>query len=114
MCYKEDLEIELQTVDFPDWLEAIFFKVMLKSYESLLLCAHCRPQWQSRTPINFLTENLVVFQARNNCQHLLIVGILITISLSQHMTEEPLAVRGLIDYVDFSTHILGRFLDPVV
>lgn len=74
MCYKEDLEIELQTVDFPDWLEAIFFKVMLKSYESLLLCAYCTPQWQNRTPINFLTENLVVFQARNNCQHLLIVG----------------------------------------
>ncbi|XP_063603574.1 uncharacterized protein LOC134779374 [Penaeus indicus] len=113
VCYKENLQIQLLTVDLPDWLEAIFMKVMLKSNESLLLCAHYRPQWQGRAPMDFLTENLDVLQARNNCQHLLIVGDL-NHHLIQSAYEDLLTVHGLTDYVDFPTHILGRSLDPVI
>ncbi|XP_069979403.1 uncharacterized protein [Penaeus vannamei] len=113
VCYKENLQIQLLTVDLPDWLEAIFVKVMLKSNESLLLCAHYRPQWQGRTSIDFLTENLDVLQARNNCQHILIVGDL-NHHLIQSAYEDLLSVHGLTDYVNFPTHILGRSLDPVI
>jgi len=113
VCYKENLQIQLLTVDLPDWMEAVFLKVILKSNESLLLCAHYRPQWQGRTPMDFLTENLDVLQTRNNCQHLLIVGDL-NHHLIQPAYEDLLAVHGLTDYVDFPTHILGRSLDPVI
>ncbi|XP_063591346.1 uncharacterized protein LOC134768450 [Penaeus indicus] len=63
--------------------------------------------------MGFLTENLDVLQAQNNCQHLLIVGDL-NHHFIQSAYEDLLTVHGLTDYVDFPTHILGRSLDPVI
>ena len=113
VCHKNNLQIQVLEVNCPTWLEVIFLKVVLSTNNALLLCAHYRPQWQGRAPLDFLSNNLDGLLLQYNCQHIAIVGDL-NYHLVQSAYDDLLAVNGLVDHVDFPTHILGGTLDPVI
>ena len=113
VCHKSSLQLQTLEVNTPEWMEAMFFRVVLNPNSALLLCAHYRPQWQGRAPLDFLTDHLDGLLTIHNCQHVVIVGDL-NYHLVQGAYEDLLAVQGLVDHVDFPTHVQGGTLDPVI
>ena len=84
-------------------VEAMFFRLLLTDKTAVLLCALYRP----------LTSQLDAIMAIHDCQNAVIVG-----DLSQHIVRkdftELTVIHGLTNYVNFSTHIHGASLDPVL
>lgn len=113
ICYKNSLQVQTLEVDIPDMMEAIFLRIVLQHDNALLLCVLYRPQWQCRQPLDFLTDYLDTLLIRHNCQHVVIVGDL-NYHLVQNAYDDLLDVQGLVDHVDFPTHIHGGTLDPVI
>ena len=113
ICHKSCLQVQILEVNTPEWMEVMFLRVILNSNSALLLCAHYRPQWQGRAPLDFLTDHLDDLLTRYDCQHVMIVGDL-NYHLVQSAYDDLLSVQGLVDHVDFPTHILGGILDPVI
>ena len=113
VCHKENMQVQTLSVQVPRMLEMMFFRIILKDDEALLLCALYRPQWQGDAPISFLTTHLDEIMETHNCQNVLIVG-----DLNQHLVQQAFdelsVVQGLTNYVNFSTHIRGGSLDPVL
>ena len=68
---------------------------------------------QGGEPLHSLATNLDSLLIQHSCKHLVIVG-----DLNQHLVQkqfdELLTVFGLTNHVNFSTHILGSSLDPVI
>ena len=113
VCYKDWLHIQRLEVQLPDWMEAMFFRVILSDKSAVLLCAMYRPQWQGSDPLTFLSQHLDQLLTRHSCQNIMIIG-----DLNQHLVQpafdELLMVQGLQNHVTFPTHILGGSLDPVL
>ena len=111
VCFRQSLAVQLIPVDMPDHLELMFLKVHGRS--PILLCICYRPQWQGSEPIKFLQTHLDALLQENGCSHAIIVG-----DLNQHLVQvafdELLTVHGLMNHVDFPTHISGSSLDPVI
>ena len=113
VCHKEYMQVQELSVQLPNWMEIMFFRILLSDGKALLLCAMYRPQRHHGHPITFLTDNLDAIMEAHNCQNVLIVGDL-NPPLVQRAFNDMMAVHGLTNYVDFPTHVLGGSLDPVV
>ena len=113
VCFKTNLRVQLLDVSIPEHMEILFFKIWLNNSDTMLFCTCYRPQWQGSQPIEFLQRNLDELMVRHSCEHLLIVG-----DMNQNLVIRPfedlLAVFGLMNHVDFPTHMSGSSLDPVI
>ena len=94
-------------------LELCFFKVWINSHECLLKCACNKPQWQGSEPIMFLKTNLDKILVENSCKNVLHVGDL-NKSIISSSFNDLLDTHGLINHVNFPTHMSGSSLDPVL
>lgn len=112
VCYKENMLVQTLPLHIPSWME-MFFRVTLANDEAILLVAMYRPQWQGAEPIRYLINRLDTILEAHNCQNVIIVG-----DLNQHLIQatfdELTVVHGLVNHVDFPTHIRGGSLDPVL
>ena len=113
VCFKTELHIQPLDPEIPDPLEIMFFKLIVNSSHSVLICALYRPQWQGRQPLDFLLNNLDSLMIQNNCSNVMLLG-----DWNQHLVQdtfdELLVVYDLHNHVDFPTHQAGSSLDPVI
>jgi len=111
VCFRENLAVQVISVDIPDHLEMMFLKIHGES--PILMCVCYRPQWQGREPLTYLQSHLDALLQKHECSHAIIVG-----DLNQYLVarafDELLTVHGLTNHVDFATHISGSSLDPVI
>lgn len=54
-------------------MESLFFWVALADNQALMTCTMYRPQRQSPTPLEFLTDHLDELMTRHHCNHVLVV-----------------------------------------
>ena len=113
VCFKNSIHAQPLEVEMPTHLEMSFFRLWANSNEAFLLCVCYRPQWQGSDPLLFLQDNLDRLLLQFSCKNLIIVG-----DLNQHLVatefDDLLDIYGLINHVDFPTHISGSSLDPVI
>nr|XP_027221049.1 uncharacterized protein LOC113813281 [Penaeus vannamei] len=83
-------------ISVPDWMEVMFFRIIMEDSSALLLC-HVPPS------VNILTTYKLNVIVGDLNQHLVM-----------HASDDLLGVHGLQNHVDFPTHILGGSLDPVL
>ena len=111
--YQEDLQLQQLSVTAPEEMDAMFFRLLLTDKTAVLLCALYRPPWQGGAPLTFLTSRLDAIMATHGCQNTVIVG-----DLNQHIVHRDFTkltvVHGLINHVNFPTHIHGASLDPIL
>ena len=110
---KKNVNFQEIKVSMPSHLEMCFYKVWINSHDCLLLCVCYRPQWHGSEPIIFLKTNLDNILMQNSCQNVIIVGDLNHNIISRSF-EDLLDTHGLINHVNFPTHISGSSLDPVL
>ena len=67
VCYRDGLHIDALTVNIPDVMDIMFFRVILANRGTVLLCAMYRPQWQRSELLNYLTTNLDDIIPAHNC-----------------------------------------------
>lgn len=113
MCHKTCRQLQPLDVAVPQWMEAMFFRVVLTPDCAFLLSAHSYSRWQGCAPLDFLTDHINGLPNTHNCQHAMVVG-----DLNYHLVgrtyEDFLDAQGLVNHVDFPTHVLGGFLDSVL
>ena len=113
VCFKNSLHAQPLEVNMPNHLELSFFRLWTNPHEAFLLCVCYRPQWQGNEPLIFLQDNLDRLLLQFSCKNTIIVG-----DLNQHLVastfDELLDIYGLVNHVDFPTHISGSSLDPVI
>ena len=113
VCFKKNITFQEIKVAIPSHLELCFFKIWINSHDCLLLCVCYRPQWQGSEPIMFLKSNLDNILVENSCTNVVIVGDLNQNIISRSFND-LLDTHGLINHVNFPTHISGSSLDPVL
>ena len=113
VCFRDNLAVQELSVETPSELEMMFFKVCNPISGPILLCVCYRPQWQGSRPIAFLQENLDLLLMEHSCRNIIIVG-----DLNQHLVADAfntmLTTHGIVNHVNFATHITGSSLDPVI
>ena len=82
ICFKNNIQVQMLTVNMPQHLELSFHRLCLNSSDSLLLCVCYRPQWQGSDPINFIKENLDAMMMQYSCKNVIILG-----DLNQHLVQ---------------------------
>lgn len=71
------------------------------------------PQLQSNKPITYLSRNVDSIMEENNCQNIITEGYTNN-HLIQQVFNDMTTVQGLLNHVDFPTHISKGSLDPVL
>ena len=112
VCFKKSLPVQVVEVDIPDHLEIMFFK-WTHNMEAVLICVCYRPQWQGSEPIDFLSTNLDAILYQQACKHLIVVGDLNQLRVARAF-DDLLTNFGLVNHVNFPTHISGSSLAPVI
>ena len=113
VCHREGLQLQLLSVQAPEELEAMFFRLLLADKSAVLLCTIYRPPRQGGAPLTFLIDELDSIMAAHACQNIAVVG-----DMNQHLVSraftELTVIHGLTNHVTFSTHVRGCSLDPVL
>ncbi|XP_045105093.1 uncharacterized protein LOC123500440 [Portunus trituberculatus] len=113
VCFKNGLQTQELSVDLPQQMEALFFRIVLTDNSGLLLCVLYRPPRQGRFSLDFLAEEMDNLLQRHGCKNVLIVGDL-NFHLEQQAYNNLVTVSGLTNHVTFQTHERGGLLDPVL
>ena len=91
--HRDSFQVETLQINVLDIIEILFSRIILEN--------------------SYLTEHLDDIIAAHNCQNVMLVG-----DLNQHLVmrafTEFIVVQGLHNHVDFPTHQLGGYLDPVL
>ena len=113
VCFKADLQTQELSVDLPQLMEALFFRIVLTDNSGLLLCVLYRPPRQGRFSLDFLAEEMDNLLQHHGCKNVLIVGDL-NFHLEQQAYNNLVTVHSLTNHVTFQTHERGGLLDPVL
>ncbi|MPC51604.1 hypothetical protein E2C01_045453 [Portunus trituberculatus] len=106
VCFENDFQTQELSVNLPQMMEALFFRIVLADNSGLLLCLLYCPPRQGRSSLNFLAEELDNLLQHHGCKNVLIVGD-VNFHLEQQAYDNLVTVLGLTNHITLNVPIVG-------